>query len=87
METEEPSNTACDDLRDLLSGRAEEVYFLDIEDCRQHWSRCSDCRNALPEAINHLNYIEAERSLNEQGKKDFPIGSETPLLVRGRVQA
>jgi hypothetical protein len=54
------NDSPCDGLQALLSGTFGETYIRDIEEAREHWSACEQCRGMLPEAENHLKFIEDE---------------------------
>jgi hypothetical protein len=50
----------CDRLHAILSGTYGYTYTSELEEGRQHWSACDHCRASLPEAENHLKFIEGE---------------------------
>jgi len=52
--------SSCDSLHGLLSGALGPEYISDLYLARQHWSTCDRCQGLLPQAVNYLNFIEAE---------------------------
>jgi len=50
----------CDWMHTLLSGTYGETNLCDLDSARQHWLACHRCRVSLPEAENHLKFIELE---------------------------
>ena len=54
------NDSGCDSLHAILSGTFGEMYICEIEEARQHWAACNYCQGSLPDAANHLNFIENE---------------------------
>jgi len=50
----------CGSLEALLSGAFGDLHLIDLDDLRQHWLACDKCQGTMPEAPNHLSFIENE---------------------------
>lgn len=78
--------SGCDSLHAMLSGTFGEMYMCDLDWGRQHWSECDRCQGSLPEASNHLKFIEGELlrriRVNIEQLRHRYCSSEQDLLAR-----